>query len=62
VRWLDTFRTTLGLREDQFDFEVKDKLLNPDGSCNINSDSLGCNTGNKRASIFNPKLGVVLGP
>jgi hypothetical protein len=62
VRWLDKFRTTLGLREDQFDFEVKDKLLNPDGSCNINSDSLGCNTGNKRASIFNPKLGVVLGP
>jgi TonB dependent receptor/TonB-dependent Receptor Plug Domain len=62
VRWTDYFRSTIGLREDQFDFDVKDKLLNPDGSCNINSDSLGCNTGNKRASIFNPKLGIVLGP
>jgi len=62
VHWRDYFRTTIGLREDQFDFDVKDKLLNPDGSCNINSDTLGCNTGNKRASIFNPKLGIVLGP
>jgi hypothetical protein len=62
VHWTNYFRTTLGLREDQFDFDVKDKLLNPDGSCNIASDPLGCNTGNKRASIFNPKLGVVLGP
>jgi hypothetical protein len=62
VHWRDYFLTTLGLREDQFDFDVRDKLLNPDGSCNINSDTLGCNTGNKRASIFNPKLGVVLGP
>src|SRR5258708_35309795 len=37
-------------------------MLNADGSCNINSDPLGCSTGNKRASICSPKLGVVLGP
>jgi hypothetical protein len=55
-------RTVVGLREDQFDFDVKDKMLNADRSCNINSDPLGCSTGNKRASIFSPKLGVVLGP
>ena len=62
TRWLDPVQTTLGLREDQFDFDVKDKMLNPDGSCNINSDPLGCVSGNKRASIFSPKLGLILGP
>jgi TonB dependent receptor len=62
IEWLPYMRTTLGVREDQFDFDVKDKMLNGDGSCNINSDPLGCVTGNKRASIFSPKLGVVLGP
>jgi outer membrane receptor protein involved in Fe transport len=53
VQWLPYLRTTLGLREDQFDFDVKDKMLN---------DPLGSVTGNKRASMFSPKLGVVLGP
>ena len=62
IQWLDYLQTTVGLREDQFDFDVKDKLLNPDGTCDINSDPLGCNTGNRRASIFSPKFGVVLGP
>jgi TonB-dependent Receptor Plug Domain len=62
TRWLDHVQTTLGLREDQFYFDVKDKMLNPDGSCNINSDPLGCVNGSKRASIFSPKLGIVLGP
>jgi hypothetical protein len=62
VQWLPRLRTTLGLREDQFDFDVKDKMLNSDGSCSIGSDPLGCVTGNQRASIFSPKLGVVLGP
>jgi hypothetical protein len=62
TQWLDQVQTTVGLREDQFDFDVKDKMLNPDGSCNINSDPLGCVSGTKRASIFSPKLGVVLGP
>jgi hypothetical protein len=62
TQWLPFLQTTLGLREDQFDFDVKDKMLNPDGSCNVNSDPLGCNTGNKRASILSPKLGLVLGP
>jgi hypothetical protein len=62
TRWLDHVQTTLGLREDQFDFDVKDKMLNPDGSCNINSDPLGCVTGTKRAAIFSPKFGLILGP
>ena len=62
VQWRPWLRTAVGLREDQFDFNVKDKLLNADGSCDINSDPLGCNTGSKRASIFSPKLGIVLGP
>jgi len=62
VQWLPYLQTTLGLRQDQFDFDVKDKMLNADGSCTVSSDPLGCVTGNKRASIFSPKLGVVLGP
>ena len=33
------------LREDEFTFDVRDKMLNADGSCNISSDPLGCNTG-----------------
>lgn len=62
TQWLDHWQTTIGLREDQVDFDVKDKMLNSDGSCNVNSDPLGCVTGSKRASIFSPKLGIVLGP
>jgi hypothetical protein len=62
VQWRDWFRSVIGLREDQFDFDVKDKMLNPDGSCSIHSDPLGCNSGTRRASIFSPKAGVVLGP
>ena len=62
VQWHDTFRTVIGMREDQFDFDVKDKMLNPNGSCALASDPLGCDTGNKRASIFSPKFGIVLGP
>ncbi len=62
IQWADEIRTTLGLREDQFDFDVKDKMLNPDGSCNIQSDPEGCVTGNKKANIFSPKLGFVIGP
>jgi hypothetical protein len=60
TKWTDKLRTVLGLREDEFDFDVKDKMLNADGSCD--SDPLGCNTGDKRANIFSPKLGIVLGP
>jgi hypothetical protein len=62
IQWADKIHTTLGLREDQFNFDVKDKMLNADGSCNINSDPEGCVTGNKKANIFSPKLGIVLGP
>jgi hypothetical protein len=62
TQWTQGLRTVLGLREDVFSFKVKDKMLNSDGSCNINSDPLGCNSGNVRASIFSPKLGIILGP
>ena len=62
IQWASKLRTTLGLREDQFDFDVKDKMLNADGTCNITSDPEGCVTGNKKAHIFSPKLGIVLGP
>jgi outer membrane receptor protein involved in Fe transport len=62
VQWRGWFRSIIGLREDQFNFDVKDKMLNPDGRCDINSDPLGCNTGTRRASILSPKAGFVLGP
>jgi TonB dependent receptor/TonB-dependent Receptor Plug Domain len=62
IEWSDHLRSTLGLREDFFDFNVKDKMLNSDGNCNINSDAEGCVTGNQHASLFSPKLGIVLGP
>jgi TonB-dependent Receptor Plug Domain len=55
VQWLPHLTATLGLREDQFNFDVKDKMLARDSSCNIVSDPLGCVTGNKRASLFSPK-------
>ena len=62
THWLDHVQTILGLREDQFDFDVKDKMVNPDGSCSISSDPLGCVTGAKRAAIFSPKMALILGP
>ena len=62
IQWAPKLRTVAGVREDQFNFDVKDKMLNADGSCNIQSDPEGCVTGNKRASIFSPKLGVIFGP
>ncbi len=61
VQWAASVRTVLGLREDRFDFDVKDKMRNA-GTCNIESDPEGCDTGNKRASIFSPKLGIIFGP
>jgi hypothetical protein len=61
-QWLEGLKTTVGLREDLFDFEVKDKMLNADGSCTGASDPLGCSTGTQRAAIFSPKLGIILGP
>lgn len=62
LQWRSDVRTVIGLREDEFDFDVKDKMVNPDGSCTLGSDPLGCVTGTKRASIFSPKFGLVLGP
>jgi len=62
VQWRSDVRTVIGVRADQFDFDGKDKMLGSDGSCSIRSDPLGCVTGTRRASIFSPKLGIVLGP
>jgi TonB dependent receptor/TonB-dependent Receptor Plug Domain len=62
IHWREDVQTVIGLREDVYDFDVKDKLLNADGSCNLQSDPLGCDTGNKRASITSPKFGLILGP
>lgn len=62
TQWLPNVRTVLGLREDEFSFDVTDKMLNADHTCNINSDPVGCNTGTVRANIFSPKLGIILGP
>jgi hypothetical protein len=60
--WTSKLRTVLGLRADEFDFDVTDRMRNSDGSCNLDSDPLGCNTGNVKAHIFSPKLGIILGP
>jgi outer membrane receptor protein involved in Fe transport len=62
TQWRPGVRTVLGLREDEFSFDVTDKMLNADHTCNINSDPLGCNSGSARANIFSPKLGIILGP
>jgi outer membrane receptor protein involved in Fe transport len=62
TQWSAKLRTVLGLREDVFDFNVRDKMVSVSGTCNINTDPLGCNTGDVRASILSPKLGVILGP
>jgi hypothetical protein len=62
IQWTEKLRTVLGVREDQFKFDVKDKMLNGNGSCNLRSDPEGCDTGSKHASIASPKLGIALGP
>lgn len=62
TRWRPWLATSLGLRGDYFDFDVTDKLRNPDGSCTIDSDPLGCNTGRRHATLASPKLGLVIGP
>jgi hypothetical protein len=62
TQWTGYLRTTVGVREDAFDFDVKDKMRSGNGSCSISSDPLGCNSGAKRAAIFSPKLGLTLGP
>jgi outer membrane receptor protein involved in Fe transport len=62
TEWSGTLHTIVGVRDDQFWFNVKDKMRNADGSCDIRSDPLGCNTGSVRANLASPKLGVILGP
>ncbi len=62
IEWRPWLRTALGLRGDAFEFRVRDKLTNPNGSCDFTSDPLGCNTGTRRAGMVSPKLGIVLGP
>ncbi len=48
VQWLDALRTTLGVRADQYRFDVDSDIL--------------ANSGQAAALIVAPKLGVVLGP
>jgi len=62
TQWSEKLRTVLGLREDEFDFDVRDKMVSANGGCTIGSDPLGCNAGDVRANIFSPKLGFILGP
>jgi outer membrane receptor protein involved in Fe transport len=62
VEWRPWLKTVIGLRADGFDFDVRDKMVNVDGTCTVASDPLGCNSGTTRAGIFSPKLGIVLGP
>ncbi|MFZ2725252.1 MAG: TonB-dependent receptor [Methylococcaceae bacterium] len=49
TQWLKKFRTIAGLRADSFDFTV-------------NSHSLAMNSGTRSASLFSPKLSLILGP
>ena len=62
VQWRDHIRSVIGVREDQFEFDVTDKMRNTDGSCTLASDPLGCDSGHRRAAIFSPKLGIILCP
>ncbi len=62
TQWTSRLRTVLGLRDDQFWFDVTDKMRNADGSCDIHSDPLGCNSGHAQANIASPKFGLILGP
>jgi hypothetical protein len=49
VQWRPWLRTIVGAREDAFRFQVRDKKVVED-------------SGSRNASIFSPRLGVVLGP
>jgi TonB-dependent receptor-like protein len=62
THWTKFLQSTFGVRGDEFDFDVKDKMLNASGACTVSSDPLGCTSGDKRAGIVSPKLGLVLGP
>jgi hypothetical protein len=62
IQWRNWLRTVIGLRADRFGFEVTDRMRNPDGSCDLHSDPLGCDTGSQRAALLTPKAGAVLGP
>ena len=62
VQWTAGLRTVVGLRADAFRFDVRDKMVHADGSCDITSDPLGCDTGTRTATIFSPKFALVLGP
>jgi outer membrane receptor protein involved in Fe transport len=61
--WHPEVRTVVGLREDAFTFDVKDRMIDPaNGRCDGSTDPLGCDTGTRRATIFSPKFGLILGP
>lgn len=49
TQWFKKFRTIAGLRADSFDFTV-------------NSHHLAMNSGTRSASLFSPKLSLILGP
>ena len=49
THWLEYFRSIAGLRADFFDFEV-------------NSRTLGANSGSKDAALLSPKLSLIAGP
>jgi hypothetical protein len=62
IQWRDWLRTVIGVRADRFGYEVTDRMRNPDGSCDLHSDPLGCNSGSRRAALLSPKAGAVFGP
>jgi outer membrane receptor protein involved in Fe transport len=56
IQWTDQLRTTIGARQDAFDFDVSDKMRGPDGSCN----ALSCAQSRDAARCFSAetKIGV----
>ncbi|HYL69748.1 MAG TPA: TonB-dependent receptor, partial [Candidatus Dormibacteraeota bacterium] len=62
IEWRPWLRSSVGLRGDGFGFQVRDKMVNADGSCDLRSDPLGCDSGQRRAAILSPKAGLVAGP
>jgi hypothetical protein len=61
-QWRPDVRTVVGLREDGFDFDVRDRMLGSNAACGLATDPLGCDSGTRRAAIFSPKFGLELGP
>ena len=62
TRILPLVTMALAVRTDAVDFRVTDRMVNAAGQCDRSTDPLGCNTGERRASLFSPKFGLVVGP